>query len=183
MRADAQVSQADTGAAAEAAAQPDAAAAAEAAAAAAEAAAAAAAEAAEAAYWESLYDENPEQIGANGVNTLREARIIGLNPGNPSAFFKVSNARNVISWSSVSGRVYSVYRTTNLSEGFQPLETNIQWTVESFTDTNPPASGQIFYKLGVRLHDDFDDDDGGYDDDFDDDDGYVDDGEDHATEV
>jgi PKD repeat protein/peptidoglycan/xylan/chitin deacetylase (PgdA/CDA1 family) len=93
---------------------------------------------------------HPNAMAANGVNTLIETYIAGLDPTNPASVFTVSNSWNSLRWNAASGRVYSVYRSTNLLNGFQPLETNIVWPQNSWT-------GQVnglqadFYKVKVEL--------------------------------
>jgi hypothetical protein len=52
-------------------------------------------------------------------------------------------------WNAVSGRVYSVWWSTNLLEGFQPLETNIVWPQNCWT--NPANVDGAFYRLKVEL--------------------------------
>jgi len=103
---------------------------------------------------------DPATAFGNGINTLREAYIIGLDPNNPGSKFAMSiQPGSLLQWPCVSGRVYSVYCSTNLltcspidgAQGWQPVETNIPWTVGAFTDTNSPADGQMFYKIGVEL--------------------------------
>ena len=92
---------------------------------------------------------------ANGVNTVLEAYIAGLNPTNAQSRFLLSSVfspqSSVLSWDSVSGRVYSVWWTSNLLSSFQPLETNLPWTEMPYTDTNHPGEGQGFYKIEVEL--------------------------------
>jgi hypothetical protein len=51
----------------------------------------------------------------------------------------------------VSGRVYSVYWTTNLMNSFQSLETNIVWPQSSWTDLVHGAQEVGFYRIKVRL--------------------------------
>ena len=56
---------------------------------------------------------------------------------------------NALRWTSVSGRTYTVYQTTNLMHGFQPVMTDIAWTQDTYPTTNDlPAS---FYTLGVQM--------------------------------
>jgi len=52
-------------------------------------------------------------------------------------------------WS--SGRVYTVQWSTNLLENFQPLETNIPWMANSFTDSVHNPGSLNFYKIDVQL--------------------------------
>jgi hypothetical protein len=95
-------------------------------------------------------------ICSNGFNTILDAYIAGLDPNDQSSKFLASAFRsptseNVLQWQGVSGRVYSVYYSTNLLSGFQPLETNIPWTAGAFTDTVHQADGSGFYKIHVKL--------------------------------
>jgi hypothetical protein len=109
--------------------------------------------------WEQQYfgcatNANPNAICSNGINTIRQAYIAGLNPNDPQSRLLISDFRsltdeNVLGWNAASGRVYSVYWTTNLMTGFQCLESNIPWTRSSFT--NPAVVPQGFYKIDVRL--------------------------------
>jgi hypothetical protein len=95
----------------------------------------------------------PGTISANGVDTLLEAYVAGLDPDDPDAVFLASiQEGSLVQWSpSISGRVYSVYWATNLLERFQPLKTNITWTVNSYTDTVYSAESSGFFKVGVEL--------------------------------
>ncbi len=97
----------------------------------------------------------PDTICLNGVNTIREAYIAGLDPNDAAAFFEMDGdctaEKSVLWWNATSGRVYSVYFSTNLMNGFQPLETNIPWTAGAFTDSVHNAQRQLFYKVDVQL--------------------------------
>ena len=110
--------------------------------------------------WEEQYfggatNANPAAIAANGVNTVYETYIAGLDPTNTQSFFTVSDqiaaAQMVLQWSATSGRVYSVYWTTNLLDGFQPLETNLPYPQNSWTDQVHGAENDGFYQLKVQL--------------------------------
>jgi len=111
--------------------------------------------------WEAQYfggatNANPSAPAANGVNTIYETYIAGLNPANPASVFLISDfqpltSQSVLQWSAVSGRVYSVYWTTNLMNGFQPLTTNIVWPQSSWTDQVHGAQDAGFYRINVRL--------------------------------
>jgi PKD repeat protein len=92
---------------------------------------------------------NPSALAANGVNTIYETYIAGLNPTNAQSAFVISGGP-LLRWDAVSGRVYSVYWTTNLMNGFQPLETNIVWPQNSWTGQVSGAPGE-FYKIKVQL--------------------------------
>lgn len=108
-------------------------------------------------WWERKYfgsptNANPNTICSNGVNTVREAYIIGINPADASERFGIIyqlGPHATLHWNTVSGRVYSVYWTTNLLSGFQCLESNIPWTRGSFT--NQSTEPNVYYKIDVRL--------------------------------
>lgn len=95
-------------------------------------------------------------VCSNGVNTIRQAYIAGLDPNDPdskllTSFLRSPTSGNELQWQGVSGRVYAVYYSTNLISGFQPLETNIPWSAGCFTDSVHHVHGQLFYKLDVRF--------------------------------
>jgi len=105
-------------------------------------------------WWEEQYfggvtNANPVALCSNGVNTVKEAFIAGLDPNNPNDNFLVSISADTIRWTSISGRVYSVFWTSDLMQAFQPLETSIPWkqssySIGDFTDSS-------FFKIGVKL--------------------------------
>jgi len=107
--------------------------------------------------WEQQYfggatNANPDAIAANGINTVREAYIAGLNPTDADASFRISDLRSltsVLRWNSASGRVYTIYWSSNLLNGFQTLETN--WIGGVFTDTVHSAEQAGFYKINVQI--------------------------------
>jgi hypothetical protein len=59
-----------------------------------------------------------------------------------------------VRWESVSGKSYSLERSTNLSQGasFLPLAANLvgQSGTTTFTDTNAAGAGPRFYRVGVQ---------------------------------
>ena len=85
--------------------------------------------------------------------------VAGLDPTNPSSVLKMAGANNsgtniVVTWQSVTNITYFLQRATNLSEqpAFQPLASNVvgQAGMTSYTDTNAPAPGPYFYRVGVQ---------------------------------
>ena len=78
--------------------------------------------------------------------------IAGTNPTNAASKFSVAGGidRTKLNWSSVSGRVYDVYWSTNLLNAFVPLQTNIAWPQSSYTNPPPGGAGSGFYKMKVR---------------------------------
>jgi hypothetical protein len=104
-------------------------------------------------YFGGITNAIPNAICSNGINTVREAYLAGLNPNNKDARFGITEHKpginGTLGWNAVSGRVYSVYWTTNLMTGFQCLESNIPWTRGSFTNSAAVPCG--YYKIDVRL--------------------------------
>lgn len=81
--------------------------------------------------------------------------IAGVDPTNAASFFSITGFTNtpfsVIGWNSVSGRIYSVNYCTNLIDGFEPLVTNIPWTVNTFTDSVHNTEQKVFYQISVEM--------------------------------
>ena len=87
---------------------------------------------------------------SDGLTAWQEY-IAGTDPTNTTSCFKATqNAPNKIGWSPVAGRVYSVYWSTNLMNGFQPLETNIFYPQGSYTNA-APDSRLNHYQIKVRM--------------------------------
>jgi hypothetical protein len=107
--------------------------------------------------WETLYFGGPTNgvAGANPDNdsyTNLQEYIAGLNP-NIADGFGPSNlmigAENEFEWTAASGRIYSVYWTSNLLDGFTLLQSNL--TSGAYTDSAHSAESQGFYRLEVEL--------------------------------
>jgi extracellular elastinolytic metalloproteinase len=97
-----------------------------------------------------------EDYDSDGQNN-RDEFITGMDPTDPDSMFMVkamdapTNGMFVISWDSVTGRVYSVYWQTNLPSGFQTLETGIRYPRSSYTDSVHSAEECGFYSIDVEL--------------------------------
>ena len=102
-------------------------------------------------YWPGDLSHSPGDPAANSDYTVGQCYIAGLDPTDENAVFEVSNAWNILSWNAASGRVYSVWWSSNLLSSFQPLETNLPWTEMPYTDTNHTAEEKGFYKIDVEL--------------------------------
>ncbi len=95
--------------------------------------------------------------GANGM-ALWQSYIAGLNPNNPADQLRLAlnhranGAGDVLSWNTVTGRVYSLFWTTNIGNGFTPLPgaTNLSWTTGTFTNTLNSAARALHYRIQVR---------------------------------
>ncbi len=109
-------------------------------------------------WWEAQHfggstNANPSALASNSVNTVWETYVAGLDPTSPTNRLQTSvlcppSSDPVLRWNSVSGRVYSVWWTSNLLSSFQPLETNILFPQSSYTDT---LHRSRFYKINVQM--------------------------------
>lgn len=94
------------------------------------------------------------RLGANGL-ALWESWLAGLNPNDPNDRLRLVITAvpggDVLSWNTATGRLYSIWWSTNPLYGFAPLTgaTNLPWTARSFTNTLDAASPAIFYRLSV----------------------------------
>ncbi len=101
---------------------------------------------------------DPEAMAANGLNTLAEAYVAGIDPTDSMDVFGLDHltaeddAGVVLEWVGVTGRVYTVYWAENLIDGFtEVLQSNIAWNATTFTDTIHQAEAGGFYKIEVEL--------------------------------
>ncbi len=112
--------------------------------------------------WELQYFRNttgadPAAAAANGKNTVMECYVAGLDPTDPEDLMNgigvlensAGGTQFVFKWNSISGRVYSVYQTTNLMSEFRCVESNIPSSRDSYTNSNLSEPG--FYKVKVEL--------------------------------
>jgi len=92
--------------------------------------------------------------GANGM-AYWESYVAGLNPDDPDDVFAITNfaimtnALLEITWPSVSGHVYSLSRSTDLTVPFRPVPgaTDVTWPTRSFTE--PITNVTVFYRITV----------------------------------
>ncbi|QHI69416.1 LamG-like jellyroll fold domain-containing protein [Tichowtungia aerotolerans] len=92
-----------------------------------------------------------EDSDSDGQSNLQEY-IAGCDPTSSNSFFSARLSSDcVLGWNEVSGRVYSVYWTSNLLGGFQCLESNIPWTGSGFVDAAHHAEPLGFYRVEVQL--------------------------------
>lgn len=110
--------------------------------------------------WETQYfggatNANPAATAANGINTVLETYIAGLDPTDPNAAFLISDlsplpTETILGWNATSGRVYAIWWTSNLLSGFnEVLHSHV--TGGAFTDTLHSAEQKGFYRLEVQL--------------------------------
>lgn len=94
------------------------------------------------------------QPGANGL-PLWESWVAGLNPNDPNDRLILQLTPvlggDALSWNTVTGRVYSIWWSTNPIFGFIPLPgaTNLPWTVRALTNALAPGAPTAFYRLSV----------------------------------
>ncbi len=106
-------------------------------------------------YWPGDLSHNPGDPAANSDYTVGECYIAGISPIDSDAAFLLSGLQPlasefILQWSAASGRVYSVYWTSNLLSGFgDPLTNLISGGV--FTDATHSAESKGFYKIEVEL--------------------------------
>ena len=103
--------------------------------------------------WEQEYfggptNANPDAICLNGINTVRQAYVANLNPGDPAARYTL-NFADPLMWNAASSRVYTIYWASNLLSGFQPFESGVIGGV--FDDTVHDAEQSGFYRIGVQM--------------------------------
>ena len=93
--------------------------------------------------------------GANGM-PLWQSYVAGLNPNSPAsqlelAMTPLGNGSMTLRWSSVPGRVYTVWWSTNPTGNYLPLAnaSNLSATVTNVTVTGTPGLN-TFYRLQVQ---------------------------------
>ena len=94
---------------------------------------------------------------SDGMNNYQEWRA-GTDPTNPNSKLLLLNPTNsgtnlVVTWQSVTNHNYYLQRSLGLMPpSFQLLATNLpgQSGTTSYTDTNAPAPGPWFYRVGVQ---------------------------------
>jgi len=111
-------------------------------------------------YWESVYFGSLSHAGSSNTDgdlfeNLAEF-IAGTDPTNSASFFRIGAAEHngfgyEVYWNSVHGRAYDILWTDNLTNSFQPLELNIPYPQNSYTDTVHAAEGEGFYSIDVKL--------------------------------
>jgi hypothetical protein len=86
----------------------------------------------------------------DGLKTWQEY-IAGTVPTNAASCLKAAQAtRDVVTWSAVTGRIYSVYWSTNLVKGFALKQDNIMYPTNNFTNSTP--DGRLnHYQIKVRM--------------------------------
>lgn len=118
-------------------------------------------------FWETVYNVNTNDprhasydIDGDGLNMYQEFRA-GTDPADPTSSLEMSiDGTNdvssvngvVVKWRSIGGHYYSLYKSTNLMQGFSLFTSNMVATppVNSYQDTTATNSGPYFYRVGVE---------------------------------
>ncbi len=109
-------------------------------------------------WWEELFFSGPTNanagaMAANGVNTIKETFIAGLDPTHPNNQFEMdaSMPPSALTWSpAISGRWYSVYWSTNLHHEFVPLVTNLPGPQAAYTTDVHTLNPSTFFRIEVK---------------------------------
>ena len=105
-------------------------------------------------WWEQLHFAGTTDPAADPdddqLNNLDEY-IVGSDPADTSESFHLKNVSTGFSWDSSPGRTYSIYQSTNLLTGFEPVSSNIPWTDNSFSPTSLSTNASAFFRIGVQL--------------------------------
>ncbi|MBC8097363.1 MAG: hypothetical protein H7Y43_16280, partial [Akkermansiaceae bacterium] len=96
-------------------------------------------------------------LGSNGMPRW-QSYIAGLNPNDPNSQLRLSlaslGAGNgvALNWNPVTGRVYTVWSSTNLLMGFAPVgnATNLPATITGITNAPSAMLPRVFYRLEVQ---------------------------------
>lgn len=108
------------------------------------------------------YTNNQETVVTNfGANSfpLWQSYIAGLVPTNPASQLRFTSqsllqkTNLVLTWNTVTGRVYSIVTSPTATTTFAPLPgaVNLPATVQAFTNVITPTSAGNFYRLQVQL--------------------------------
>ena len=94
--------------------------------------------------------------GANGL-PLWQSYIAGLDPLDPASQVRLiahpaNAAGDILSWSTVADRLYTISSSTNLPGNFVPLPGafDLPSSIQRFTNSVPDSSFPRFYRLEVR---------------------------------
>jgi YD repeat-containing protein len=97
-------------------------------------------------------DPDSDRDGAPNAEEL----VAGTNPTNALSLFRVSSfqlrvSNTVVSWSSTTGRFYSVDLSTNpLNPAWSLFTSDVPGAIGTLSITNSPGPGAQFYRIKVR---------------------------------
>jgi len=104
------------------------------------------------------FDSAEARVGANGI-PLWQSYVAGLDPDDPASQLRLglrpgtTPASVILDWNPVTGRVYTLRCSTNLTLGFSPLSgaANLPAEVNRLTNTVAEPSSQVYYRLEVQI--------------------------------
>ena len=92
----------------------------------------------------------------DGTDSLDEF-LAGTDPDNADSLFEVTGGQvsagvSEVSWASVGGKLYTVWRATNLVDGFAAIATDVVATppVNTYVDATSSGLSSVFYSIGVQ---------------------------------
>ena len=96
---------------------------------------------------------NASALAANGLNTIYETYVAGLNPTNPASQFVVQLIENAgrIQWPSVQNRNYTVQYSPSLTEPFTNVTTGAGTGGDMSYSSSPDSEPQGFYRVNIEL--------------------------------
>jgi len=101
--------------------------------------------------WEDTDSDNDGSLDA-------DERIAGTSPTDPQSLFVINSVLPMVGtwgielgWNAVSGRIYSVYGSTNQLASFEVLQDNIFYPQNHYTDTVYAVEDSSFYRIGVEV--------------------------------
>jgi hypothetical protein len=106
----------------------------------------------------SEFENAVTRIGANGI-PVWQSYVAGLDPNDPASQLRVTvhpgsaGSGDVVSWYTVPGRTYTLWRSTDLQGGFVlvPGATDLPSSTQSFTNAAAPSgSSLVLYRIEVR---------------------------------
>ncbi|MDD3276033.1 MAG: CotH kinase family protein [Kiritimatiellales bacterium] len=108
--------------------------------------------------WEKTYRTALGDLGAGDFDgdgfCDRDEYLAGTSPTDPNSFLKITRVEKTsgnpfyIRWTSVTGRMYHIYTSSNLFESFLPLAQNLAYPQGSYTDlTYQVGQNNRFYYI------------------------------------
>jgi len=103
------------------------------------------------------FENAVQNLGSNN-HPLWQSYIAGLNPNDPNNQLRLtlvpSSPGNIaLQWESVTGRVYTVWSSSDPNEGFAPIPSaaNLPASINGFTNDLSTAPSHGYYRLEVKI--------------------------------
>ncbi|RLA43436.1 MAG: hypothetical protein DRQ97_12785 [Gammaproteobacteria bacterium] len=89
---------------------------------------------------------------AEAYTVYSQKKGLGKANGSTPEDLALAKARvEAVNWGSVTGRVYSVDWTDDLTAGFTNIQDNLAYPANSYTDDVERVNNQNFYRISVLL--------------------------------